>query len=53
MSLWSEPLEFMPQPSESFFHTIKELLCTIAAKDFEKLNPLDKTQLMSLQANAI
>ena len=53
LSFWSEPLEFLPQPSESFFHTIKELLIMIAAKDLAKLNPMDSKQLITLQANAM
>lgn len=53
MALWSEPVDFMPQPSESFFATIQELLGTIAAKELDKLHPSDRSELVSLQANAI
>ena len=53
MELWSEPVEAMPQPSESFFHTIHELLGTISAKQLDKLHPTDRNELMTLQANAI
>ena len=53
MELWSEPVEFMPQPSESFFHTIKELLVTIAGKNPERLHPTDRDELVALQANAV
>lgn len=53
LSLWSEPVEFLPQPSENFFNTIDELLTSIAAKDLDKMNPLYRSELLSLQVNAV
>jgi hypothetical protein len=35
MELWSEPVEAMPQPSESFSHSIRELLNTISGRPLD------------------
>ena len=53
MELWSEPAEFMPQPSENFFGTISELLKNIAAKDLTRMDPMYKSELENLQVNAV
>ena len=42
LELWSEPVEFMPQPSESFVNTIDELLSSIAAKQLDKIYEEDR-----------
>ena len=48
MELWSEPVESMPQPSESFFHTIQELLGTICSRDLDKMHSTDRDELVNL-----
>lgn len=53
MEFWNEPLECMPQPSESFVHTITELLTSISSKDLDKMHPDDRNELYELQSNAV
>ncbi len=53
MEFWNEPIECMPQPSESFVHTLQELLVSISSKDLDKMHPDDRDELYELQSNAI
>ena len=55
MEMWTEPVDFMPQPSESFFSTMNEVLETVSDqfKTTKNMAKETKDRFINLMTNAI